>query len=348
MGGMGGMGGGMGGMGGVGDMSGLSGISSMGSMVQDMGGGSGMPDMGALSGRKSSGGMASGGGRTGGMGGLPTGGMPRSLELPLLSVADLEFSSGATAIRRTNGQRRLVVSADVNIELANAREIIDYINEDYFPALQARYRDINMAFKGDHQAFRDAIDSLYISFPLAIIGIFIIIATIFRSYLQPLVILITVPFGISGAVFGHLLLGYDLTMMSVFGLVALAGVVVNDAIVLIECINNYLSQGESFYEAVTRGGARRFRAIFLTTITTVGGLAPIIVEQGRAARPLIPMAISIAAGITFATFLTLLLIPSLICILNDLRRFAHYFATGVFPTPEDVEPARLRLLDPDE
>ena len=123
--------------------------------------------------------------------------------------------------------------------------------------------------------------------------------------------------------------------------------VVNDAIVLIECINNYVAQGESFYEAVRRGGARRFRAIFLTTITTVGGLAPIIIEQGRAARPLIPMAISIAAGIIFATLLTLLLIPALMCILNDGRRLFHFAITGIFPTPEDVEPARLRKMNPD-
>ncbi len=272
---------------------------------------------------------------------------PRTVEVPLLSVADISYTSGATSIRRTNGQRRLVVSADVQTEIANAREIIDYLNEMHFPELQARHRDVTMEFKGDHQAFRDAIDSLYIGFPMAIIGIFIIIATVFRSYVQPLVILVTVPFGMSGAVFGHLLMGHDLTMMSVFGLVALAGVVVNDAIVLIERINNYLADGMPFYEAVQRGGERRFRAIFLTTITTVGGLAPLIMETDRAARPLIPMAISLAAGITFATLLTLLLVPSLICILNDLRRWSHFLFSGVMPTPEEVEPARLRRLDPD-
>ena len=340
-------GGGMDGMAGLSDGSDL--MSSLGGGMQGLSGASGISGMGGLMGGGKggmSGGVSSAG--SSGMAALSlSGGMSRTPELPLLSVADLEYTSGATAIRRTNGQRRLVVSADVNIEVANAREIIDHINAAYFPALQAKYRDINMAFKGDHQAFRDAIDSLYISFPLAVIGIFIIVATIFRSYLQPLVILVTVPFGISGAVFGHLMLGWDLTMMSVFGLVALAGVVVNDAIVLIECINNYVANGEPFYEAVRLGGARRFRAIFLTTITTVGGLAPIIVEQGRAARPLIPMAISLASGIIFATLLTLLLIPALMCILNDMRRFFHFFTTGIFPAPEDVEPARLRKLNPD-
>ena len=287
------------------------------------------------------------GARGGGMAAMSggAGAMGRPAEVPLSSVADLSYSSGPAAIRRTNGQRRIVITADVNTDVANANEIVQHLNDQFLPDIQARYRDVAMSFKGEWQDYREAVDSLYISFPLAIIGIFIIIATIFRSYVQPLVILATVPFGMSGAVFGHLLLGYDLSMLSIFGLVALAGVVVNDAIVLIECVNNYLADGESFYEAVRRGGVRRFRAIFLTTITTVGGLAPILLERDRQAQPLIPMAISLAAGITFATLLTLLLIPCLLCILNDLRRLAHFTVKGVMPTPEEVEPARLRLLD---
>lgn len=273
-------------------------------------------------------------------GGMP--GASRPTEVPLSAVADVSFENGPAAIRRTNGQRRLVVTADVNSAVANANQIVRHINETFFPELQARYRDVEMAFRGDWQDYREAIDSLYISFPLAIIGIFIIIATIFRSYIQPLVILVTVPFGMSGAIFGHLLLGYDLSMLSVFGLVALAGIVVNDAIVLIECVNTYVAQGEYFYQAVLRGGVRRFRPIFLTTITTVGGLGPIILERDRQAQPLIPMAISIAAGLTFATLLTLLLIPCLLYILNDIRRCIHFVRTGIVPSPEEVEPARLR------
>lgn len=297
--------------------------------------------MGTPGGKGSLSGMQAGGGMAGAA-------AKRPVEVPLSAVADIEYSSGPSAIRRTNGQRRLVVTADINTDVANANEIVRHLNSDFFPVLQARYRDVAMSFKGDYQSYREAIDSLYISFPLAIIGIFIIIATIFRSYVQPLVILVTVPFGMSGAVFGHLALGYTMSMMSIFGLVALAGVVVNDAIVLIECVNNYVARGEKFYDAVLRGGVRRFRAIFLTTITTVGGLAPIILERDRQAQPLIPMAISLAAGITFATLLTLLLIPCLLCILNDIRRGIHFLVKGEVPTPEAVEPARLRALDPDK
>ena len=272
---------------------------------------------------------------------------PRTPEVPLLSVADIEYSAGFASIRRTDGQRRLMVTAEVQSGVANASEIVRDLNQEYFPELQRNYRDVSMSFQGEQQEFREALDSLYIGFPLAVIGIFIIIATIFRSYVQPLVILITVPFGMCGAFLGHLLLGYNISMLSIFGLVALAGVVVNDAIVLIECINNYIAEGESFYIAVRRGGSRRFRAIFLTTITTVGGLTPLLMEKDHQAKVLIPMAIALAAGVAFATLITLLLVPCVLCILNDARRGLFMLFKGYLPTPEEVEPARRRNVDAD-
>jgi multidrug efflux pump subunit AcrB len=167
----------------------------------------------------------------------------------------------------------------------------------------------------------------------------------FRSYAQPFVILFTVPFGIIGAIIGHLLLGFNLSIMSVFGMVALTGVVVNDAIVLIERVNGNIADGVPFFEAIIRGGARRFRAIFLTTLSTVGGLTPLIIETDLQARFLIPMAISIAAGVAFATVLTLVLIPSLLVILNDLRLLAHRVRHGRWPRRLAVEPARDRKLE---
>ena len=273
---------------------------------------------------------------------------PRAVEVPLLSVADMEYTAGFASIRRTDGQRRLMVTAEVQSEIANASEIVRELQQDFFPALQHKYRDVTMSFQGEQQEFREALDSLYIGFPLAIIGIFIIIATIFRSYVQPFVILVTVPFGMCGAFLGHLLLGYNISMLSIFGLVALAGVVVNDAIVLIECINNYLAEGEGFYEAVRKGGSRRFRAIFLTTITTVGGLTPLLMEKDHQAKVLIPMAIALAAGVAFATLVTLLLVPCVLCILNDARRALFWLRKGYVPAPEDVEPARLRNLSAEE
>jgi len=193
---------------------------------------------------------------------------------------------------------------------------------------------------------RESFDSLYVGYPLALLGIFIIIATMFRSYAQPFIIMFTIPFGIIGAVMGHLLLGYDLSIMSIFGMVALTGVVVNDAIVLIERINENIAEGMPFFEAILSGGARRFRAIFLTSISTVGGLAPLIMETDLQAKFLIPMALSIAAGIAFATVLTLVLVPSLLTLLSDARLLVHRLRYGFWPKRVEVEPARNRHRDP--
>lgn len=272
---------------------------------------------------------------------------PMGQEVPLFSVADIEFGPGYASINRTDGMRRVSVTAELDFARANPSEIFADLDASFFPDLRQRYPDVYIAMQGEQKKMRESLGSLFITYPLALLGIFVIIATIFRSYLQPLIIMITVPFGIIGAVAGHLALGFDLSMMSLFGMVALSGVVVNNAIVLIECINTMLSEGMPFIEAIQRGGARRFRAIFLTTITTVGGLAPLIMANDLQARFLIPMAISIAAGVAFATLLTLLLVPCLLVILNDLRRLFFRLRKGYWPTPEEVEPAlqrKTRLL----
>jgi len=240
--------------------------------------------------------------------------------------------------------RRIAVSAAVNNEKANADEVIGELSGQFFSELSAKYPGLFISLQGEKKKMRDSFSSLFKGFPLAMIGIFIVIATMFRSYVQPFVIMFTIPFGITGAILGHLLMGYDLSLLSIFGMVALTGVVVNDAIVLIERINENLAEGMPFFEAIQNGGVRRFRAIILTTFSTVGGLLPLISEQDMQARFLIPMALSLAAGVTFATLLTLLLIPSLMVILNDLRRLAHWIRHGYWPVPEDVEPARNRRV----
>ena len=150
------------------------------------------------------------------------------------------------------------------------------------------------------------------------------------------------PFGIIGGILGHLVLGYDLSLMSIFGMVALSGIVVNDAIMLIECVNENLVREMTFFPAVLNAGRRRFRAIILTTISTVGGLAPLILETRLEAELLIPMAISISAGLIFATVLTLVLIPCILVILSDLRLVFHRIWTGIEEKRENLEPARRR------
>jgi multidrug efflux pump subunit AcrB len=267
-------------------------------------------------------------------------------EVPLMSVADISFAPGYSTITRTDGMRRVAVSADVDTNKANANEIFSELSSNFFTQLKRQYPGLNVTLQGEQKKMRESFDSLFVGYPLAILGIFIIIATMFRSYAQPFIILFTVPFGIIGAVFGHLLLGYNLSIMSIFGIVALTGVVVNDAIVFIERINENIAEGMPFFDAILSGGARRFRAIFLTSLSTIGGLTPLIMETDFQAKFLIPMALSIAAGIAFATVLTLVLVPSLMALLSDARLLVHRLKYGFWPKRVDVEPARDRHLDP--
>ena len=263
---------------------------------------------------------------------------PDGREVPLLSVADITFAPGFSTISRTDGLRRIKVTAEVNNRKANSGEIFAELGRTTFKELKHDYPGIHLAMQGSKKNTRESFASLKVGFPIAMVGIFVIIATIFRSYIQPFIILFTIPFGIIGAILGHLLLGYSLSMMSIFGMVALSGVVINDAIVLIERVNENLSGGMKLFDAIIQGGARRFRAIFLTSISTIGGLAPLIMETDMQAKFLIPMALSVAGGVAFATGLTLILIPSLLVIINDLRRVVVKGITGDWPTRESVEP----------
>ncbi len=269
---------------------------------------------------------------------------PNGSEVPLMSVAKTTFGPGQSRITRTDGMRRVSITADVNTDIANTKEIMEKFSAEFLPELNAEYPGLEIRSEGEKKRTQEALDSLKIGFPLALLGIYIIIATMFRSYVQPFIILFAIPFGVIGGITGHLLMGYDLSIMSLFGMVALTGVVVNDAIVLIERINENIAEGMTFTDAVGQGGVRRFRAIVLTSISTIGGLAPMIMETDFQARFLIPMALSIAGGVAFATVLTLILIPSLMVILNDIRRFIHRIDYKIWPAPEDVEPARTRHL----
>jgi multidrug efflux pump subunit AcrB len=268
---------------------------------------------------------------------------PKGVEVPLRSVAHIEFEPGFSAIRRTDGRRSVSVSAYVNTKTTNANEIFEEMDKGFLITLKEKFPDLIIILQGDKRRSRESMSSLQIGFPIAIMGIFTIVATMFRSYLQPFIIIVTIPFGIIGAVLGHLAMGYNLSIMSLYGMVALTGVVVNDAIVLIERINENFARHIPFFEAILRGGSRRFRAIFLTTLSTVGGLAPMLLETDLQAQFLIPMAISLAAGVLFATLLTLILIPCLLVILNDFRLLSHRGLTGRWPESRTLmEPASRR------
>jgi len=175
----------------------------------------------------------------------------------------------------------------------------------------------------------DSLRSLYTGLLLALLAIYFLLAVPFRSYTQPFIVMISIPFGVVGAVIGHAIMGYNLSVMSMMGVIALSGVVVNDSLVLINYANQLRDQGMSLADAVRNAGIRRFRPILLTTLTTFGGLAPMIFETSRQARFMIPMALSLGYGILFATFISLLIVPCLYLVVEDVKR-----VLGVGQEPE--------------
>ena len=263
---------------------------------------------------------------------------PKGHQLPLLSVARMTVSKGVDVIKRMDGLRCVTVTAAVDFSKTNPDEIIDDLSGGFLAKLTQKYPGLNLSFEGEEKHMQDALGSLYVGFPLAILAVYIVVATLFQSYVQPFIILLTVPFGIVGGIGGHLLMGYDLSLMSIFGMVALSGIVVNDAIMLIQRMNDNLALGQPFFTAVEQACRRRFRAILLTTISTLAGLAPLIIETSHQAKFIIPMAISISAGLVFATLLTLFLVPCLYAVLSDLRRVFNHLRNIKREEREVLEP----------
>ncbi|MCZ6872464.1 MAG: efflux RND transporter permease subunit, partial [bacterium] len=254
--------------------------------------------------------------------------MPDGAEAPFTEVATVTLNRGYALIKHVDRQRVVTVTADVDTALANAEKVLADLGDSFLPPLLAKFERLRYSFEGQHHETQRSVKSLYRGFVIAMLLIYGILATVFRSYLQPLIVMSVIPFGLIGAILGHLIMGHDLTMMSLFGLVALSGVVVNDALVLIDVINRNRNQGVPVVQAVLNGGQARFRAIFLTTLTTVAGLLPILAEKSFQAQFLIPMAISISFGLVGATFLTLFLVPALYLLLHDLQRIIDWLRTG--------------------
>ena len=244
-------------------------------------------------------------------------------DVPLREVARLKPSRAYTNITRRDGRRTVLVTADVDPP-KEAQQIIDKLNGEILPLLTSQFPGLTYAFEGRQADLRESLSSLYLGFALALLLIFTLLAIPFRSYTQPLVVMTSIPFGIFGAVVGHWLMGYSLSVMSMMGIVALSGVVVNDALILIVYANQLRANGSPVFEATRSAGVRRFRPIILTTLTTFGGLAPMIFETSRQARFMIPMALSLGFGIVFATVITLLLVPCLYLIVDDGHRAAAW------------------------
>lgn len=245
---------------------------------------------------------------------------PQGSYVPLREVAKVEIGRSYTSIERRKGRRVITVTADVTPP-SQAGIIQQSLRASILPQLTERFPGLTFSFEGRQADIREGMDALLAGLGIAVLGIFVLLAIPLRSYSQPLIIMISIPFGIVGAVIGHLLMGYSMSLISLFGIVALAGVVVNASLVLIDCANGKRRLGQPALTAIHQASIQRFRPILLTTITTFGGLAPMIWETSRQARFLIPMALSLGFGILFATFITLVIVPSLYMILEDLRRF---------------------------
>ncbi|HKL25602.1 MAG TPA: efflux RND transporter permease subunit [Desulfuromonadales bacterium] len=244
---------------------------------------------------------------------------PGGGEIPLNRAAEITESRGFSTINRSDRKRVISVEAYVDSHVANAEEVLEELRRTDLPALIADYPGLSYDTEGEDKNRRESMESMQTGFLLALLGIFALMAIPFRSYSQPLLIMAAIPFGVVGAVLGHFIMGFDLSILSIFGIVALSGVVVNDSLLLIDHVNRRRRRGTTLFAALMAAGQRRFRPILLTSLTTFFGLMPMILETSVQAQFLIPMAISLAFGIMFATGITLLLIPSLYLVLEDIR-----------------------------
>ena len=238
-------------------------------------------------------------------------------EVPITELADIKVARGYNEINRLNQRRSITVTADIDEKAANASSIVGTLQSSFMPDLLARYPGVSVNWEGQQEQTQESLRSLFVATAIALVVMFSLLTFQFKSYLQPLIILMIIPFGVIGAILGHVALGLPLTLFSFFGLVALTGVVVNDSIVLIDFINARVNDGMPAEQAVIEAGRRRFRPVLLTSATTVAGLVPILMETSLQAQILIPMATSLAFGLLLATVLVLVLVPTLYRIYRD-------------------------------
>ncbi|HFC46257.1 MAG TPA: efflux RND transporter permease subunit, partial [Dissulfuribacter thermophilus] len=244
---------------------------------------------------------------------------PSGGEVPLREVATIIPGRGYSIINRFDRKRVVDVTANVDKKRANAEDILDELRHGILRALEKDYPGLTYTMQGEERERRESMESMMSGFVLALFGIYALLAIVFKSYIQPVIIMLAIPFGIIGAILGHMIMGYNLSILSMFGIVALAGVVVNDSLLLVDRANNERRRGAPALGSLISAGTRRFRPILLTSLTTFFGLTPMILETSVQAQFLIPMAISLGFGILFATFITLLIIPAFYLVVEDLK-----------------------------
>lgn len=259
--------------------------------------------------------------------------LPDGTEMPFSVAAEVDPGRGYSSINRTDRKRTVNVLADIDESQANANEIVADVTSLLLPDILANYPSVSYSLEGEQREQRETMSGLISGFGMALLLIFVLLAIPFRSYVQPLLVMSAIPFGLVGAIWGHVIMGKDLTILSMFGIVALAGVVVNSSLVMVDFVNRARRAGLEIHEAIREAGVARFRPILLTSLTTFAGLTPLLLERSVQAQFLIPMAISLGFGVVFSTFITLVLVPVGYYILEDVIK-AGYKLIGK-PMPED-------------
>ena len=265
---------------------------------------------------------------------------PTGSRVPLGEIADYSISRGDVAINHLDGQREIRISSDLkDPKNTSAPDVLAWIRNDIMPDIQSKYPTVTASYEGQNRERNKLTDSLNYVGPLVLVLIYITIAFTFRSFSQPLLLLMLIPFSLTAVAWGHWIHDFPVNILSMLGIIALIGIMVNDGLVLIGKFNGNLREGMAFDHALYQAGRSRFRAIFLTSVTTIAGLAPLMLEESRQAQFLIPMAISIAYGIGFATVLTLVMLPIFLSFSNDLKVGVKWLLTGKNISKEEVERA---------
>jgi len=244
---------------------------------------------------------------------------PDGGEIPLRQAATLAPGRAYSQIGRVDGQRVITVSAEIDEAKTTSDRINGTLRRDVLTKLKGEYPGLTYSFEGESRERRESFSSMAKNSALALLLIFGLLAIPFKSYVQPLLVMSAIPFGFVGAVWGHVAMGYDLSVISMMGFIALSGVVVNDSLIMIVATNRFRDAGASPVDAVVQGGARRFRPILLTSLTTFFGLLPMIFETSVQAKFLIPMALSLGFGVLWATVIILIFVPAFYVILEDLK-----------------------------
>ncbi|MFP6866608.1 MAG: efflux RND transporter permease subunit, partial [Roseibacillus sp.] len=263
-------------------------------------------------------------------------------EVPLSQVVEAVERRGPDTIRRVDRKRAIRITADVDKAEANSNDVMKRFKKEALPQVAEKFPSVTFRFEGEQADQAESIREIGIGFVFALIAMYVLMAIPLRSYLQPIIIMSVIPFGIVGAVIGHILMKTELSIMSMCGIVALSGVVVNDSLVLVDYVNRHRKESASIVEAALRAGGVRFRAIILTSLTTFAGLMPMLVETDMQARFLIPMAISLGFGILFATAITLILVPAVYVMLEDLKRILAWLF-GRHYDPDGTEIAAVEI-----